>query len=199
MPAGRALALAVRVRTDTAVLALAFIAAVVTVTLGGALPLAVVTDITRETGTGAVDRIAEGVVLARADATTADAERVGGAWTSASVAVPARLARAFAGPRMTQLGRVGEARADLSAAGSVEFIRANPLAAVGSCPSFFARARAVHYVAHRVVLTLTLILAVFAVDPRWTLFLTLMAPIAGQTETSAVDVVAIGVVVTRAS
>lgn len=46
LPASRALALAVRVRTDTAVLALAFIAAVVTVTLGGALPLAVVTDIT---------------------------------------------------------------------------------------------------------------------------------------------------------
>jgi len=43
---------------------------------------------------------------------------------------------------------------------------------------------------------LTLILAVFAVDARWTLFLALFASVAGQTETFAVDVVAIGVVVT---
>lgn len=45
LPPGRALALAVRVGADAAVLALAFVAAVVTVTLGRALSLAVVTDI----------------------------------------------------------------------------------------------------------------------------------------------------------
>lgn len=179
LPAAGALALAVGVGAHAAVLALAFVAAVVAVTLGGALTLTVVTNITGEAGASAVDGVAEGVVLARADVTAADAEGVGRARSSAGVAVPPGLARALTSPWMTQLSGVGEARADLSAARSVEFVRADPLAAVGARPAFLAGTGAVGYVAHRIVLALTLILAVFAVDPRWALFLTLVSPIAG--------------------